>query len=131
MRPGRVVVGAPEGGCHSCPSQRGEQSLVEQFVPQPTVEGDALLQEAALRLEQSMRSGDFVARLGGDEFAILLQSREPGEVGAAVANRILKGLLRPWAFGNTIVQPGGTIGFAHCENGASPDALLQRADRAL
>lgn len=34
--------------------------------------GDQLLQSVALRLQESLREGDFCARLGGDEFALLL-----------------------------------------------------------
>jgi diguanylate cyclase (GGDEF)-like protein len=33
--------------------------------------GDAVLREAAARLQHSVRTDDLVARLGGDEFAIL------------------------------------------------------------
>jgi diguanylate cyclase (GGDEF)-like protein len=39
--------------------------------------GDAVLREAAARLQHSVRSDDVVARLGGDEFAVLAPAATP------------------------------------------------------
>jgi diguanylate cyclase (GGDEF)-like protein/PAS domain S-box-containing protein len=54
------------------------------------VEGDKLLQLAALTLKQSFRSEDVVARVGGDEFAVLLPNAKEDVVKEAV-KRVLAG----------------------------------------
>ena len=58
--------------------------------------GDELLILVGRRLELALRPGDTLARLGGDEFTILLEDLdEPNDV-AAVCDRIIGELARPF-----------------------------------
>ena len=52
--------------------------------------GDMLLQEAAKRFHNAIRSADTVARLGGDEFTVLLENIKYVKVVEEVAEKILK-----------------------------------------
>jgi len=54
--------------------------------------GDALLQQTAARLHDSVRPGDLVARLGGDEFVVLCQDAAELEDIDAVAAKIVHAL---------------------------------------
>ena len=95
--------------------------------------GDALLIQAARRLQASVRAGDTVARLGGDEFAALLE----GEAGACpprageVAERILSALTKPYRIGSTDMVLSASIGIAVAMPGITPDDLLDHADQAM
>jgi diguanylate cyclase (GGDEF)-like protein len=95
--------------------------------------GDALLIQAARRLQASVRAGDTVARLGGDEFTALLE----GEAGACpppareVAERILSALTKPYRIGSTDVVVSASIGIAVAMPGITPDDLLDHADQAM
>ena len=61
--------------------------------------GDGLLKVMAARLRASVRGDDFVARIGGDEFCVLLQDiAEPREA-AAVAQKLLHELGKPYRVG--------------------------------
>src|SRR5207253_951961 len=51
--------------------------------------GDALLKEAAQRLQASVRGGDTVARISGDEFAVILADLARPEDAAIVAQKII------------------------------------------
>ena len=93
--------------------------------------GDALLVEAAARVQGVLRASDTVARLGGDEFAALL----PGDdaAGAARAARaILAALDAPTTVEDHALQLGGSIGIALSPaHGADAATLLRRADIAM
>ncbi|MFP4131859.1 MAG: putative bifunctional diguanylate cyclase/phosphodiesterase [Thiohalospira sp.] len=51
--------------------------------------GDALLQQAARRLENSLAAGEEAARVGGDEFAVLVPVRDESEL-TLTAERLLR-----------------------------------------
>jgi diguanylate cyclase (GGDEF)-like protein/PAS domain S-box-containing protein len=95
--------------------------------------GDALLIQAAHRLQASVRAGDTVARLGGDEFGALLE----GEAGACpsrareVAERILSALTKPYRIGSSDAVVSASIGIAVAMPGITPDDLLDHADQAM
>jgi diguanylate cyclase (GGDEF)-like protein len=94
--------------------------------------GDRLLAEVAQRLNAGVRNGDLVARLGGDEFAILATSRSDGDAFASLATRLIDLLGTPFETGTVCLRPAASIGFSVFPGDlASPDRLIQAADRAL
>jgi diguanylate cyclase (GGDEF)-like protein len=93
------------------------------------LEGDRLLQEVGRVLEENVRAGDVVARQGGDEFSVLVP--EADEAGATLlAQRIEEALGQIAAIGQEPVR--ASIGMAlYPRDGATPDVLLEKADREL
>ena len=93
--------------------------------------GDALLIEIALRLIESVRSGDLVARLGGDEFTVLLEGVDAAEA-EDVAERILRSLRTSFNLEGHEVFSNASIGIAYSTDAeASAEDLLKRADTAM
>ncbi|MCX7630833.1 MAG: EAL domain-containing protein, partial [Geminicoccaceae bacterium] len=94
--------------------------------------GDALLREAARRLQSLVRSGDLVARLGGDEFAILQHDAATPAAAAELASRVIAALARPFKIDRQEVFSSASIGIALATGGdLEPGDLLRRADIAL
>jgi diguanylate cyclase (GGDEF)-like protein len=94
--------------------------------------GDRLLRLVAERLKAAVRLNENVARFGGDEFAILLgDHNEPTEI-AALANRLIVSIGKPfWIDGNEI-HIGVSIGVAiYGEDACDAETLLSHADIAL
>ena len=94
--------------------------------------GDGLLKLIAARLRASVRGDDFVARIGGDEFCVLLQDiAEPREA-AAVAQKLLHELGKPYRVGAHDVRSGASIGIACVpQDGDDVGTLLRLADHAM
>jgi diguanylate cyclase (GGDEF)-like protein/PAS domain S-box-containing protein len=94
--------------------------------------GDSLLKVMASRLRASVRGDDFIARIGGDEFCVLLQDiAEPREA-AAVAQKLLLELGRPYRVGSHDLAPGASIGIACVpQDGDDVNTLLRLADHAM
>ena len=94
--------------------------------------GDLLLVEAANRLKACLRPTDVVARLGGDEFTVLLSQLTDREEAAALANRIMEALQRPFILQDHSFNVSCSIGIAlYPQDGDNADDLLKRADTAL
>jgi diguanylate cyclase (GGDEF)-like protein len=93
--------------------------------------GDELLRAVAGRLQSLCREGDLCARLGGDEFAIL-QFEANNESAAALAERIVEALDRPFGLSIGARHLGGSVGVTMSTDPGG-DALewLRRADLAL
>jgi len=94
--------------------------------------GDDLLRLVAARLRASVRGDDFVARIGGDEFCVLLQDiAEPSEA-AAVAQKLVHELGRPYRLGERDIASGASIGIACVpQDGDDAVTLLRLADDAM
>ena len=94
--------------------------------------GDEVLRQAATRIRALMREEDLLARLDGDEF-VLVQShvRDP-EAMAWLGQQLIETLAQPFVVGRQQIRLGVSIGIA-CEPDAdaTPDLLLEQADRAL
>ncbi|WP_412679030.1 EAL domain-containing protein [Brevibacillus parabrevis] len=94
--------------------------------------GDLLLVEAANRLKACLRPNDVAARLGGDEFTVLLSQLTDREEAAALANRIMEALQRPFILQDHSFNVSCSIGIAlYPQDGDNADDLLKRADTAL
>jgi diguanylate cyclase (GGDEF)-like protein/PAS domain S-box-containing protein len=93
--------------------------------------GDALLRAVAERLGNLLQSDDTLARLGGDDF-ILLQSIRSGDDAAALAQRLLGVLARPFTVDGRQLSVGASIGISIYPNdGRDFVELLKNADAAL
>lgn len=88
--------------------------------------GDELLRQFAAALRTSVRASDFVARYGGEEFCLLLPGT--GSDGALTLLDQMKTSIRDLNLGEL---PSFSAGIATWDGRESPDALTERADRAL
>lgn len=92
--------------------------------------GDLLLVQVGERLAPCLRPGDTLARYGGDEFTVLVEDSGTGEA-AAVANRILEALSRPFSLGGREVFVSASIGIS-VTSATRPDSdPLREADLAM
>ncbi|WP_196259093.1 diguanylate cyclase [Pelagibacterium limicola] len=92
--------------------------------------GDDLLRQIARIIQSEVRRGDICARLGGDEFAVLLYGCTVSDA-AAVGAKLCRAIANVVPIGLPAgVRVGASIGLAVIESGASPDAILKRADAA-
>jgi diguanylate cyclase (GGDEF)-like protein/PAS domain S-box-containing protein len=94
--------------------------------------GDRLLQDAAVRLLQCVRSGDTVGRFGGDEFgAIVTDLAKPGDAGV-VAQKVLDALSQPFKLEAHDTYVSASIGITlFPADGDNPEALVMNADTAM
>jgi two-component system cell cycle response regulator len=97
------------------------------------ISGDAVLQEAALRMTQTVRPYDTVGRFGGEEFLIVVPAS--GSSGAlGLAERIRKAIeAKPVSTNAGEISVTASLGVAVSSEAApfEPQALLQIADDAL
>ena len=94
--------------------------------------GDMLLKQIAARLRAAVRGDDFVARIGGDEFCVLLQDISEPREAAAVAQKLVHELGRPYGVDGAEIISGASIGIACVpHDGDEVDALLRLADAAM
>jgi adenylate cyclase len=96
--------------------------------------GDALLQQVAARLTETMRHEDLVARLGGDEFVIVMPYRGDGgaEAGIAAMHRAFARVAEPYRLGDVPARVGMSLGGACWPlDDADPWRVLALADAAL
>jgi len=94
--------------------------------------GDELLKVMASRLRSSVRGDDFIARIGGDEFCVLLQDISEPREAAAVAQKLLHELGKPYRVGGHDLTSGASIGIACVpQDGDDVNTLLRLADHAM
>jgi diguanylate cyclase (GGDEF)-like protein/PAS domain S-box-containing protein len=93
--------------------------------------GDALLRAVAERLGNTLQGEDTLARLGGDDF-VLLQPIKSVEDAAALAQRLLGVLARPFTIDGKQLSVAASIGISIYPNdGRDFLELLKNADAAL
>jgi diguanylate cyclase (GGDEF)-like protein len=94
--------------------------------------GDALLEEVAARLKESVRESDLVGRLGGDEFAIVAEDINAPEDAMRLARRVCTALGESYHVNGHELATSASIGIALGPvDGEPSDALLKNADLAL
>jgi diguanylate cyclase (GGDEF)-like protein/PAS domain S-box-containing protein len=94
--------------------------------------GDAVLQRTAEQITRCVREADTVARMGGDEFVIVLPDLTHMDDASDVAERILDTLSQPIIIDGESHMLGASIGIGlHPTDGAFPDEILRKADRAM
>ncbi len=95
--------------------------------------GDAVLQEFARRMSDSVRATDTVARLGGDEFIILMEELNSDEDAEKIARKIHQRMSAPFVDDSQhSIAVTTSIGLATCTAGTiTATALLKAADDAL
>jgi diguanylate cyclase (GGDEF)-like protein/PAS domain S-box-containing protein len=94
--------------------------------------GDRVLKEVAQRLLGCLREGDTVGRLGGDEFVVLIEELpEPMHV-AAVAQKILAAVVKPFILGAQEFNITASIGIStYPDDSEDMQALLKNADISM
>jgi diguanylate cyclase len=93
--------------------------------------GDALLREVASRLRFACEAEAKVARIGGDEFAVLVPNSS-ALLSSNIADHLLAALVPPYLINGHLIRIGASIGVSRWpEDGVTPDALFETADRAL
>jgi diguanylate cyclase (GGDEF)-like protein len=94
--------------------------------------GDQLLKEVAARLKGCVRDSDAVARLGGDEFVVLLPELGDGKYAAAVAQKILLLIAKPFTLIGHEFRVTASIGIStYPHDGLDEQTLTKNADIAM
>jgi diguanylate cyclase (GGDEF)-like protein len=93
--------------------------------------GDAVLIEAARRVQECVRETDVVGRLGGDEFLVLCPAVESGAAVFDVALRISNALGVPLVLDEGPFAMQASIGVAIADDDREPESLVANADAAM
>lgn len=96
-------------------------------------EGDELIRQCALLLEDLVGSDANCYRLGGDEFAAVVSGPVAGTILEGQSRKILERLQAPIRVGERELAVGASIGLAHstASQGLAASELLRRADVAM
>ncbi|GGF65384.1 hypothetical protein GCM10011332_19350 [Terasakiella brassicae] len=94
--------------------------------------GDALLQEAAVRISTCVRETDTVSRLGGDEFTVIIPDLHHVNDIEKIANKILYQLSQPFSLAGHEIFVSGSVGVTvFPDDGQDLEVLLRNADTAM
>jgi diguanylate cyclase (GGDEF)-like protein len=94
--------------------------------------GDAVLIEAARRMEKCVRQEDVVARFGGDEFLIMLLDLNHPEDVIPVIKKLLERLAEPYVVEGQDLHLTASLGIGvYPEHGSEANILIRHADEAL
>lgn len=94
--------------------------------------GDALLREAAKRIQACVRDSDTVARMGGDEFMVILSSMQTSDYNDRVAKKIVETIASPFVLNGKNCSVSVSIGIArYPENGETAEQLVKISDAAM
>ncbi|MDO8296701.1 MAG: EAL domain-containing protein [Caulobacter sp.] len=97
------------------------------------VAGDAVLVEAARRLQNSVSAPSFAARLGGDEFVVVqITDQDQPTAAAELAGQLLEALKEGMTFEGQDLAMAASLGVSlYPDDGRTGEALLANADMAL
>ena len=95
--------------------------------------GDALLQEFATKLTNSVRESDIVARLGGDEFVMVLENVRSQEEINSVRDTLTLSLADRFTFDGEMIKFSASIGGTLSDPRENEDlmAAIRRADTEM
>jgi diguanylate cyclase (GGDEF)-like protein/PAS domain S-box-containing protein len=94
--------------------------------------GDKVLQEAARRIRESVRSSDVVGRLSGDEFIAVLSAVGTDEGVAQAAGHLMASLNEPYHIGSVELRTSPSIGISvYPDDGDHIDKLIGMAETAM
>ncbi len=93
--------------------------------------GDAMLQEFARRVVETVRATDTVARIGGDEFVVLMEGTFSNPQLGQLARKIVDIVEMPFEIGGKSLHTSSSIGVATCPPWKSWEELLHTADGAM
>ncbi|MGL5391261.1 MAG: putative bifunctional diguanylate cyclase/phosphodiesterase, partial [Shewanella sp.] len=94
--------------------------------------GDALLVEAARRLQSCVGEGDLLCRFGGDEFVILLRHANNGDDINHLAEQLLAQIVAPFRLFGREFYISTSIGISLWPDDAlQPEAFIKNADLAM
>ncbi|WP_137817707.1 phosphodiesterase DibA [Pseudomonas sp. 2FG] len=94
--------------------------------------GDQLLKQVGERLQAQLHEGMTLARLGGDEFGLLCEGCHRPEQAAAIAERLLAALRRPFKLEGQELFIGASLGLSLFPGDAqNVEQVLRNADSAL
>lgn len=94
--------------------------------------GDALLKQAATRIEAALRDSDYVARLGGDEFLIVVPQVSDQETAERVGKKLVDAVGAPYMLNGNEVRVTASIGISlFPQDARDREALMKCADLAL
>ncbi len=94
--------------------------------------GDALLKEAAARLQACVRAGDTVARLAGDEFVVVLADMASAADVGLIVQKLMACGAQPFSHAGHEHFLSASLGLALFPmDGSEPEALLKNAELAM
>ncbi|ODC04455.1 hypothetical protein BFW38_13865 [Terasakiispira papahanaumokuakeensis] len=94
--------------------------------------GDQLLQQMALRLQETLGPAGMVARLGGDDFVILMPVVDSPNQAADMTRQLQTAVSTPFVLGDHSLLMTSSVGIAlYPMDGHDFDLLLRNADAAL
>lgn len=94
--------------------------------------GDAVLQQVAQRLQDSIRASDTVARLGGDEFVVLMPSLAHSTTALDLAEKIRQAVREPCTVNERQLLVTCSMGISvYPEDGTDEISLTRSADEAM
>ena len=94
--------------------------------------GDALLQQVAERLKESIRETDSVSRLGGDEFTVILEGINHVNNVIAIAQKLVHAISQPFVIDVHTLHVSVSIGITlYPLDDSEADLLIKNADMAM
>lgn len=94
--------------------------------------GDALLRQAASRLQACIRKTDTLARLGGDEFTVVLSELNDPQDAMRVATKLIEAMRTPFHVDQHELFVTLSLGISiYPDDGLESDTLMANADAAM